>query len=300
MKRIRVQVPATITNVGPGLNTIGIAVKYYNYITIEDASEPGVAIANLNEAEKLSAVEVNHFKKIVCDFWSKIPFEPPTGIKIINDFRIPLNRGLNSMAAGVMGLLLAASQYAELELKPDEILNVFEHYQIGHHNFCASIFGGFVIAVKADRGIVVHKIPFDSELNITLIIPDYEVSGSKMQQLLPKNVSMEDAVFNVGRTALFVASVCSGNFKALNVSMEDKLHQPYRRRLLPAADAISLISKTCDSMGVSLCGDGASLLILHKNNCEATIKKIKNAYLRHKIPVELIHSEIDEMGISLI
>lgn len=300
MKRIRVQVPATITNVGPGLNTIGLAVRLYNYITLEVSAEPGIALTCLGEAEKLTASEVNNFKKVLCDFWSRIPYEPATGIRLFLDFRIPLNRGLNSVAAGIMGLLLAASQFAEWELGPGEVLHILESYQPGHQNFSASIFGGFVIAVKADSGVVVHKIPFDPALNVTLIIPEYDCGGAKMQQLLPRTVSMEDAVFNVGRTALFVASVCTGDFKALNVSMEDKLHHPYRRRSLPAADAIALIAKTCDSMGVSLCGDGASLLLLHKSACEATIKKIKAAYQRSKIPIELIHSEVDEVGISLI
>lgn len=306
MRKITVQVPATITNLGPGLNTFGLAVKLYNYITIEEVAQPGYHVTNLHEAKSLPASpKENSVSMVVMDFLeNQLKYKPKHGLHITNDFKIPLNRGFSSLHTAVVGGIIAASILAEVEVLPDDVVNILKRYLPEHQNFCATLLGGFVIGFIADERLVAMKIPFPEDLKLTLIIPEFDVNISNHRQFLPKTVPVDDAMFNLSRAALFVASICQREFKTLNIAMEDRLHQPYRRKKIPAADEVLLIARTCDTLGITLCGNGSSLLIIHKGRAgqaqDPTIKRILGAYERCRVKYQLVHTEVDEYGIGVV
>ncbi|HNY11755.1 MAG TPA: hypothetical protein PKK26_09225 [Candidatus Wallbacteria bacterium] len=304
MRKITVRVPALITNIGPGLNCFSLAVKLYNYITIEETSKPGYHVTNLNEAESLASDMNNPMIMTAIDFLEKkLVYKPKCGIHITNDFRIPLNRGLSSMVAGVVGVIIASSILAEVDLQPEDVLNFLKYYNAEPQNLCSAILGGFTIGCVADEQIYAMKIPFPEELKLTLIIPEYDVTLKTDKNILPKIVKMEDAIFNLSRAAMFVASLCQKEFKTINMCLDDRLHQPYKRKKIPAADEISLIARTCDTMGLTLCGNGSSILIMHKkegHSCDAMIKRIKTAYTRSRVNFKIVVTDIDEYGGALV
>jgi homoserine kinase len=302
IKKVKVRAPATITDIGPGFNSFSLAVGLYNYITIEESSKPGFHVTNLNEAVKLPSDESNAILVVVRDFLiGKLKYKLKSGgIHIINDFNIPLNRGLNSLAVGVVGALIASSVFADEEIMPEELLAMMKYYQNNPHNFAATVIGGFVISSPVDESFVSHRIDFPDNIKLTLIIPEYEIGGSDSARLLSHKITMSDAIFNQSRAALLIAALCQKNFKLLNLAMEDKIHQPLLRRKIPGADEISIIAKTCDSMGITLCGSGASILILHTHSCDAVVKRIERAYLSYKIKSHSISVEVDESGAGIV
>ncbi|HOD40584.1 MAG TPA: hypothetical protein PKL57_08495 [Candidatus Wallbacteria bacterium] len=301
-KRVQVRVPATITDIGAGFNSFNMAIGLYNFITIEETSKPGFYVTNLNEASALPDDENNAILSVVKDFLiGKLGYKiKHGGIHIINDFNVPLNRGLNSLAVGVVGALIASSVFAEVEISPEELLCAMKSYQSLPYNFASTVIGGFVITSPVDESFVVHRIDFPDSVKLTLIIPEYEISGSDSTRLMAHKITMKDALFNLSRASLFVSALCQKNFRLLNLAMEDKIHQPLLRRKIPGADEISIIAKTCNNLGITFCGNGATILIMHTQCCEAVVKRIERAYLSHKIKARVLRVEVDEQGGGLV
>lgn len=301
MKKVKVRVPATITDIGPGFNSISLAVSLYNYVTIEETAKPGFHVTNLNEAAKLPSDENNAIVSVVKDFLiGKLNYKPRQGgLHIVNDFHVPLNRGLNSLAVSVVGALIASSVFADAEIYNEELLSIMKCYQSNPNNFAATVIGGFVITSPVDDSFVAHRIDFPQELKITLIIPEYEVSAGDSTRLMAHKVPIKDAVFNASRAALLVSALCQKNFSLLSLAMEDRLHQPYLRRKIPGAEEISIIAKTCDKLGISMCGNGSTIMIFHTHSCDAVVKRIERVYLSHKIKSRAVTVELDDRGGSI-
>jgi homoserine kinase len=297
-KKVKVRVPATITDIGPGFNSLSLAVGLYNYITIEETAKPGFYVTNLNEAVKLPSDENNAIVSVVKDFLiGKLNYKlKQGGIHITNDFRVPLNRGLNSLAVAVVGALIASSVFADVEIYSEELLSLMRCYQSTPQNFAATVIGGFVITSPVDETFVAHRIEFPEHLKMTLIIPEYDISVGDPGRLMSHKISMKDAVFNISRASLLISALCQKNFKLLNLAMEDKIHQPFLRRKIPGAEEISIIAKTCDNLGITMCGNGATILIFHTQSCDTVIKRIERAYMSHKIKSRAVTVELDDRG----
>lgn len=301
-KRVQVRVPATITDIGAGFNSFNMAVGLYNFITIEETSKTGFHVTNINEASSLPEDENNAIVSVVKDFLiGKLGYKiKHGGIHIINDFNVPLNRGFNSLIVGVVGALIASSVFAEEELSPEDVLSALKSYHNTPYNFASTVIGGFVITSPKDESYVVHRIDFPDSVKLTLIIPEYEIGGSDSTRLMAHKITMKDALFNVSRASLFISALCQKDFRLLNLAMEDKIHQPLLRRKIPGADEISIIAKTCSNLGITFCGNGATVLIMHTQCCDAVVKRIERAYLSHKIKARVLHVEVDEQGGGLV
>ncbi len=301
-KKVKVRVPATITDIGPGFSSFNMAVTLYNYVTIEECPEPGIRVTNLKEAVKLPADEGNAIAVVIKDFlFGKLNYKLKNGgIHIINDFSVPLNRGLNSLSVGVVGALIASSVFADEEISPEELLSLMKFYQSAPYNFVSTVIGGFVISSPADERFVSHRIDFPDNMKLTLVIPEYEIAGGDSARLFGHKIPFKDAVFNQSRASLLIAALCQKNFKLLNLAMEDKIYQPLLRRKIPGADEISIIAKTCENMGVTFCGNGASILIFHTHACDSVVKRIERAYSNYKIKSRMVTVDVDERGVGIV
>ncbi len=302
VRQVKIQVPATITNLGPGINTFGLAIKIYNYITIEETETPGYTVTNLNYASILPVTDENPILAVMKDFFSKINYKPKCGLHLTNDFNIPLRKGLESISAGIVGVLVASSIIANCELT-DNIINVLTHYRPTPQNICASIYGGFAISTLLEnpsQPLISYKVPFPHDLKLTVIIPDHEISTETLKQVSPTKITLNDSIFNLSRASLLIAAICTGNYKGLNFMLEDRLIYPYIRRLIPGSDEIALIAKTSENVGITTCGSGSSILLVYKNSCNSIIERIKKIYSRHRIATQVIHTEVDDDGARMI
>lgn len=252
---IKVIVPATSANIGPGFDSLGIALDIYNTYIIEEI-ESGLTIEG---CEDIYADESNLTYVAMQKCFEKVGYKPK-GIKIVIESDVPVSRGLGSSATCIVGGLVAANELVGGKLSKDELLALATEMEGHPDNVAPAILGGMVVSVYEDE-VYYSKIDIDSGIKFLALIPDFKLSTKKSRSILPKVIPHSDAVFNVGRVALMVSALHNGEFDLLKVAGKDKLHQQYRGTLIEGYEEILETSEKLGAKGVFLSGAGPTILV---------------------------------------
>ena len=282
--KVSVKVPASSANLGPGFDCLGMALPIYNTITIEETVLPGTGIEinvmtedeNIDEMtfDSIPKDENNLVYKAVEMLYNSIGQEP-SELKINIQTGIPITRGLGSSSSIVVGGLLAANKLLGNPADEAALLAIATEVEGHPDNVAPAILGGVVLATQEDDATLSYcKLNWPEEWDITVCIPDFQLSTEIARSILPKEVSMQDAIFNAKHLALLVQSINTKDAKLMKVAMKDRLHQPYREKLVPGMREIMEVFKHEDGvLGCVLSGAGPSLLIV---SCNYDLDKIKS------------------------
>jgi len=226
MEKVKVRVPASTTNLGPGFDCLGLALKLYNVVEMEKIEGSEVIIEISGEGEK----ELPRDEKNIIFPAAKMVFdrvgEDFSGLRIREVNSIPICKGLGSSGAALLAGTIAANALLEAGLTESEILNLAAQLDGHPDNVAASLFGGLVV-VSPDKGELKWlKLDIPEGLKVVLTIPEMEVLTENARSILPKNVSFSDAVFSLSRAAMLTSSLIKGKWDYLSLATEDKLHQP--------------------------------------------------------------------------
>ena len=279
---IRVRVPATSANLGPGFDTLGIALELYSYVSIEVSQTGENEVVMRGEGSEYGdiGIENNIAWQAIQQLSHRLKSTfPPLRLTLENS--IPLARGLGSSAAARVGALVAANLLSqrvdENYLDPQQLLELATELEGHPDNVASALFGGMTASV-CHNGKVLSS-PVDAKIwpQFLVFIPNTELETKAAREILPKSVSREDAVFNVSRVALLIASLHSGKWQQqpqlLKSALQDKLHQPYRSLLIPAYDAVQNTALENGALGVTLSGAGPAILIWLPADSNNTLKQ---------------------------
>lgn len=258
MIRVRVTVPATSANLGPGFDSLGLALALRNEVVLSEHDAVSVTIEG-EGAGRLDTTERNVVVK-----GARAVFELAgrsfKGIKASLLNRIPPSRGLGSSAAAWLGGVVGANALLGNPLDRDGLLNEAARLEGHPDNVAAALLGGLTVSCWVDGKVVAVSLPVPAGLRWVVLIPEVEGATSEARAVLPDAVPRADAVFNVGRVSLFLAALARGRTDLLAHAMEDRLHQPYRRRLFPWMEAVTAAARSAGALGCVLSGAGPSLL----------------------------------------
>lgn len=252
---IRVKVPATSANIGPGFDSLGMALNLYNTYEVEEI-ESGLVIEG---CEKKYANDKNLIYIAMIECFKKTKYYPK-GIKIVISSEVPVSRGLGSSATCIVGGILAANELSGGKLSQQEILELATEIEGHPDNVAPALLGGMVASVYDDE-VYYSKINVKEGLKFLALIPNFKLPTKKSRGILPKVIPHSDAVFNVGRVALMVSALHNGEFELLSVASEDRLHQHYRGTLIDGYQSILKTSKELGAKGVFLSGAGPTILV---------------------------------------
>ena len=271
---IRVKVPATTANMGPGYDVLGMALSQYSTFQCQEDDKISLSIKGL-ESEKL--VNQDHEANLVVRSMNhlfKYVDKYPKGYKleIIND--IPLARGMGSSASAIVGGLLVANYLVGANLDQDEILKLATQIEGHPDNVAPALMGNIVLSTKApDDQVIYHSIqPFD-DLTCVLFIPDYEVSTSMSRAVLPQSISMADAVHTSGHLSLMLAGFMTGNKDLIGQTMVDRLHEPYRKALIKNFDDFKASALEAGAFAFSLSGSGSTIIAYCDHDSAPHVKR---------------------------
>lgn len=267
--KIKVRVPATSANMGPGFDSMGVALNLYNHVTVEDMGTGLVIDIPDDITSKFLAKDERNLvyvsMKVVFD---KVAYHP-RGLHIVLENNIMVTRGLGSSSAGIISGLVAANEMTGRQLSKDDLLSMAAEIEGHADNVTPALLGGFTINVKQDNSIKYVKTDVKDDLRFAAFVPDFFLQTKKARSVLPRSVSMKDAVYNTGRSALLAASIISGKYDNIRAAVGDKLHQRYRKRLIPGMDDIFKYSYQNNALGVYLSGAGPTIVsIIHGDNRE--------------------------------
>lgn len=310
--KISVKVPATTANMGPGFDCLGMALPVYNTVTIEETVLPGtgVEINVIADSDSIDQLSLDHIPldensivyKAVELLYNSIG-QTPSELKITIHSNIPVARGLGSSSSVIVGALIAANEL--LGRPADEVALLTIACEIEGHpdNITPAIVGGLVISSQEDDGSVVYrKLDWPDEWAVTVCVPDFELSTDIARSVLPSEVPMKDAIFNAKRLAMFVEAVHTKDSALMKLALQDRLHQPYRMKLVPGLDSIIENLKHFDDvLGCVLSGAGSSILIIsEKNNVDKIKDIVKETWANKNIKCEIRTLSVENNGAQVI
>ncbi len=310
--KVSVKVPATTANIGPGFDCLGMALPIYNTITIEETVLPGTGI-EINVIAESAAIDELSLEHIPLDenslvykavelLYNSIG-QTPSELKINIHSNIPVARGLGSSASVIVGALIAAN---ELLGKPaDEVALLSIACEIEGHpdNITPAIVGGLVLSSQEDDGSVIYrKLNWPTEWAISVCVPDFELSTDIARSVLPKEVPMKDAIFNAQRLGMFVQAVNTKDAELMKLALKDRLHQPYRMKLVPGLDKIMDNLRHIDSvLGCVLSGAGSSILVIsEKNDLDKIRGIVKDTWTDQNIKSDIKTLNIEQTGAQIV
>ncbi|MFA5385246.1 MAG: homoserine kinase [Eubacteriales bacterium] len=289
---IRVQVPATTANLGPGFDCLGMALQLYNTVEMQRISS-GLHIEVHGEGSRDIARDEKNIVYQAAMRLFKQAGKSPEGLKIKLTNNIPIARGLGSSAAAIIGGLIAANTLIGGDLSHKEILSLATTLEGHPDNVAPALLGGIVVSVPVDSDIKYMKINPPPGLKAIMAIPDFFVMTKRAREILPQQISLQDAVFNLGRLALLLTALSQGDFNMLSTAMEDRIHQPYRSNLVPGLKKVLAAARLAGARGVCISGAGPSLLALADNNFESIAQAMKDTFKQNGVHA---HSLILELG----
>jgi len=294
MTRVRVRVPASSANLGPGFDTLGLALGLHNEVAMEEDESVSVTI----EGEGAARLPRNDENVVVRGARALFDLagRPFRGIKVALVNRIPPGRGLGSSAAAWLGGVVGANVLLGDPLPRDEILQLAARQEGHPDNVAAALLGGLTVACRVGDRVVAVSLPVPADLQWVVLIPELESSTADARAVLPRTVSHQDAVFNVGRACLFVGGLLSGRPDLFGAAMEDRLHQPYRHRLFPWMDAVATGARSAGAIGCVLSGAGPSLLAVVRERGDDVSKAMESALHRAGIRGSARTLSVDRAG----
>ncbi|WP_457637294.1 homoserine kinase [Oceanithermus sp.] len=230
----RLHVPATIANLGSGFDAFGVALSLYLEVEFEEASKNSFVYQGEGA---LASNADNLVHQAVRAGFAAAGREPPAlEIRVFNP--IPLARGMGSSAAARVAGAMIADRLLGGRLGPEGVFEVASGLEGHPDNVAPAVFGGFQLALP-DTALHV-ALDYPQDLLFVVAVPGFELSTAAARATLPAEVPREDAIFNLSRAALWPLALAAGDLRLMREAVRDRLHQPYRLRLMPGArDALA-------------------------------------------------------------
>lgn len=267
---VKVMVPATSANLGPGFDFLGLALDLYNTVSFTPADAWYVTAEGYGAAALTGRSDL-----LVCKALKRVFVEVGEELRggvVHLENRIPEAGGLGTSAAAIVGGLAAANQFLGEPLSRDDLLALAVEIEGHPDNVAPAVFGGLVGVVKtAAQPYTYLKIPFPPELHVVLAIPDLRVPTTEARNLLPPTVPLTEAVFNLSRTGLLVGACYAGRADLFRLAMEDALHQNRRAVLIPGFHQVINTAYQKGALGVALSGAGPTVIAFAPKNKQEAV-----------------------------
>jgi homoserine kinase len=296
-RRVHVRVPATSANLGPGFDSLGLALALYNEVVAEESDRVTVTI----EGEGKSRLAPN--ERNVVARGVQAAYEAGgrafRGCALACVNRIPLARGLGSSAAAWVGGLVAGNALLGSPLDRNTLLGLAARAEGHPDNVAAALLGGLTVACSGPEGTTAVALPVPAGLRWIALVPDITSATAEARAVLPATVAREDAVFNVQRVALLLASLQANRPDALSIALEDRLHEPHRLRLFPWMPGVVAAARRAGALGCVLSGAGPSLLAVvatAAGAADAVARAMEQALGRAGIVGRAQALEVDRQG----
>jgi homoserine kinase len=271
---IKIRVPATSANLGPGFDCLGLALNIWNEVSFETAEKLSYHVTG-EGAEKLNKGTRNLLTKAFSLVYETCGREVK-GAKIYAHNEILMSSGLGSSAAAIVAGLFGANKMLGNSLNENELLKLATEMEGHPDNVAPALLGGLVISIISDGEIITRRYEIP-ELTIVIVKPNMEWPTKIARAVLPKSVSRADSIYNIGRTALVVDALRNGDLDLLQKVMDDRIHQPYRLKHISGG---MCAYKTAKRFGAAaLSGAGPSIIaFVPPENAEQAKVEIQSAF----------------------
>ena len=270
-RTVTVRVPTTSANLGPGFDSLGVALDWTALLTVTLVDTP--VAGPFDPVERMTAQAVAAFFEAAG--------EPLAGVQVRFEGDMPVGRGLGMSAAARGAGVVAANALLDNRLSMDELLPLAVKLEGHGDNIIPALLGGLQVVVD-DEGTQVHMpVAIPEDLRLALLIPEFDMPTHESRKRLPESLTRGQSVHNIGRAALIVAAIAGHRYDLLRVATEDILHQPARGTLYPAMYPIFTAAYAAGAHGAYLSGGGSTIAAFVTSNEDAVTGAMREAAAAH-------------------
>ena len=268
MKAVTIEIPASTSNLGPGFDCLGVALRLFNRVTARRVGPDEVPGG-------LAATKM--VREAVGSFWDRAGVEPfRFACEIAGD--VPASRGLGSSVTLRLGVLTALNMLTGRPLSRQELFEVCSTLEGHPDNAAPAQFGGFTVAGGGEEGHGVLRFPVSSHLFFVLLVPDFEIRTDDARRLLPDTISRRAAVASSARACRITAAFAAERYEALRDAFEDgAFHQPHRLPLIPFLPDVLAAGRSAGALGGFLSGSGSTVCCLTLESPDAVADAMRGA-----------------------
>lgn len=261
---VKVTVPASSANLGPGFDTLGMALPLY--LTVE--------LGWLSEGNNYCSSHKGLIGSIIKDVAVQAGIDDNFYCQVQS--QIPIARGLGSSAAATIAALLAINELAGLGMDEQTVLNRAAAIEGHADNIVPALVGGLTTVLVTEDKVLYQRLLPPDYLNLLVAVPDQELTTKGSRAILPTTIKLEDAVYNLQRTSYLVAALANHDRKGLKEAFRDRWHQPYRETLVPGLKELTtVLSPQPQVLGVTLSGSGSAVMVLVDGNPTLIYREIE-------------------------
>ncbi len=296
MESILVRVPATTANLGPGFDALGLALDLWNEaeFTLEGAAGWTVEISGEGSGV-LPADATNLVIQAAQRLFDRAGRAAPAGLRLRCTNRIPLGSGLGSSAAAVVAGLVGANALLGEPLDTPGLLRLAAEIEGHPDNASAALLGGLVVVSADGERLIARKIDVP-HLAAVVVVPEFNLPTHAARAALPGQVAFNDAVFNLGRAALVVEALRTGDLELLGSAMQDRLHQPHRLKLVPGAGAALAAARQAGAAAAALSGAGPGVVAFGVEPLEPISQAMLAAFHAAGLPARVWMLSVTSLG----
>lgn len=293
-----VTVPATSANLGPGFDTLGLALNLFLRVDVELSAHPRQITW---QGEGKDIVEDPNSNNLLLTAMNRVFYEagydiPQLSLSIKNE--IPIGKGLGSSAAAITAGMVAANRILQGRFSQEALLKWAVEMEGHADNVVPAFYGGLTVSMIHEDEVLFQKVNFPQEIHLVLAVPDFEMPTEQSRQLLPQSISLKDMVANLQRACFLLASVVNGDFADINRAMDDLVFQPVRQKNIPGFRQVLAAAGEAGALGVAISGSGPSL-IAWTTAKEQVGKAMQEAFAQSAIESRIFFLNACQHGVKL-
>ncbi|MCS7048417.1 MAG: homoserine kinase [Verrucomicrobiae bacterium] len=276
---VTVRVPATSANLGPGFDTLGVALKLHNHVTLRVLDSDEI-IRSDEMRDNTAALALT--RDAVRAFFERSRLAPH-GLDVEVRGDVPNTGGLGASVTVRLGIIYGLNELNQRPLSDAAVLELVSALERHPDNAAPALLGGFVVAGIVNGTVRYRRFNVPPTLKFIVCIPEFSVPTDRARALLPAQVPLEHAIENLNRTALIAAVFASGEFSMLRGLFADRLHQPYRKQLIPQLDEVIEAGVDAGALGGWLSGSGSAIMCLTEQKEKDVADAMARVFARHQI-----------------
>jgi len=289
---MKISVPATSANLGPGFDTLGLALNIRNEVVIKPAKFHSVSLKG-EGSNNPKLKDNNMFIATFNDFHQNLSNNKQQ-FRFEFQNAIPLSRGLGSSSAVIISAIASAYAIEKIELHDKKLLNLALSYESHPDNITPAVMGGFTVSTIHENEIYFIRKDIPNHLKAVVVIPNRPISTNLSRKTLPYKYSKEDAVFNISHSSLLTAAFMNEDYRMLKKASKDRFHQYYRMKQMPELFAVQKVALRNGALMSTLSGSGSTFFnMVYNKDVTRVVKKLEENFPHFKILV----TDFDNNGI---
>ncbi|CAI8193960.1 MAG: homoserine kinase [Sulfurovum sp.] len=291
---MKITVPATSANLGPGFDCLGLAVAKKNQVIIRPSKFHSVSLKG--EGSNNPALKDNNmFISIFNDFYHNLTQKKRNfRFEFINE--IPLSRGLGSSSAVIVSAIASAYAIEGIKVDKNKLLNLALAYENHPDNITPAVMGGFNVSTVQENEVRYINKSIPNTLKAVIVVPNRPISTQASRKTLPFKYSKEDLVFNLSHSSLLTAAFLTEDWKMLRTASQDKVHQRYRMKQMPELFEVQKTALRYGSLMSTLSGSGSTLFsICFEDDVKRLEKALKNKFSHFRVFI----TDFDNDGVRI-